>query len=378
VLALAPGWAGAQTVTELTTKDGKAVVNGSLARGDGKDPLDLTGESPCKVYTLRMAAGRTYKITMTSKELDSFLRLENPNRLNETGDDNGAGGKDARIVFDCRRGGTYRIICTRRRGPAEGEFTLTVEGEGAGKDDVAGKALEIRDGRASVNGRLTDADPRDTQLQGSYCKVYGLKLAEGATYKIDMFSTDFDTYLRLEDPDGVQVARDDDGGGNLNARITYRCSKAGTYKVIATSFRPGATGAFTLGVEETGVGVAKENPAVGKGVLKLKGGTARVIGTLTAATPKDTVRTGSHARTYQVQLEGGKTYRIDLVGTAGLDTYLRLEDATGKQLDSNDDGGENLNARLTFRCQEAGTYRVIATTYRGGATGRYTLTIQEQ
>jgi len=63
-----------------------------------------------------------------------------------------------------------------------------------------------------------------------------------------------DPFRRLLNPDGKQVAADDDGGGFPNARITYKADQDGTYKIIATTFMPGKTGAetgkFTLTVNE--------------------------------------------------------------------------------------------------------------------------------
>src|SRR4051812_18972632 len=69
-----------------------------------------------------------------------------------------------------------------------------------------------------VNGELINADLKDKARTGSFCKTYTFKMIEGKSYQIDMRSTDFDSYLRLEDPEGMQVAADDDSGGFPNAR----------------------------------------------------------------------------------------------------------------------------------------------------------------
>jgi hypothetical protein len=102
----------------------------------------------------------------------------------------------------------------------------------------------------NVQGELTKDDPKDTVRKASHAKTYDVKLAADKMYQIDMMSRQIDSYLRLEDPDGKQVAEDDDSGGFPNARIIYKAPKTGTYKVIATTFPPGATGKFTLTVKE--------------------------------------------------------------------------------------------------------------------------------
>jgi hypothetical protein len=66
-----------------------------------------------------------------------------------------------------------------------------------------------------------------------------------------MKSGDMDSYLRLEYSDGAQVAADDDSGGFPNARILYRAPRTGDYTIICTTYAAGATGRFTLIVQDT-------------------------------------------------------------------------------------------------------------------------------
>jgi thiol-disulfide isomerase/thioredoxin len=77
-------------------------------------------------------------------------------------------------------------------------------------------------------------------------------LSAGKTYRIDMIAANpqFDPYLRLLDPKGKQVAEDDDSGDGLNARIIYRATEGGEYKVIATTLLPNQTGKYTLAITE--------------------------------------------------------------------------------------------------------------------------------
>jgi serine protease Do len=61
-----------------------------------------------------------------------------------------------------------------------------------------------------------------------------------------MKSTQIDSYLFLEDLNGNVLAQDDDSGGFPNARIIYTPSYSGYYNVVATSFKQGETGAYTI------------------------------------------------------------------------------------------------------------------------------------
>jgi hypothetical protein len=58
------------------------------------------------------------------------------------------------------------------------------------------------------------------------------------------------------------------------------------------------------------------------------------------------------------------------------DTYLRIEDSAGRSLAQDDDGGDGLNSRLTFRPTQNDTYRVIVTSCGPNAVGQFTLKIQ--
>jgi thiol-disulfide isomerase/thioredoxin len=105
--------------------------------------------------------------------------------------------------------------------------------------------------------KLTEEDPKDRVVRSSYAKSYTVKFEAGKAYRIDMTSREVDSFLRLEDPNGKQVATDDDGGGYPNARIVHKATQGGEYKIIATTFgQPMGqfklTGAFTLNVSPAG------------------------------------------------------------------------------------------------------------------------------
>jgi serine/threonine protein kinase len=80
--------------------------------------------------------------------------------------------------------------------------------------------------------------------------VFQVRLKAGVRYQMDMVSPDpkaLDPYLYLQDSDRKTLAEDDNSGGNLNARITFRAPANGIYRLRATSFN-GGRGPFTLTV----------------------------------------------------------------------------------------------------------------------------------
>ena len=233
------------------------------------------------------------------------------------------------------------------------------------KKEVAGKELVIE-------GELTDQDDKDKIRTGSYCKIYPFKMVKGKSYQIDMKSKDVDSYLRLENDQGEQVAKDDDSGGFPDARIKYTAPDGGEYKIIATTFL-GGTGKFTL----TAKNLAGEKDIVAEGKrieLKLKDGNGSVKSSIGATDPKFKNKL---AKAILVDFKEGKTYQIDHMSGA-FDAYLYLLDSNGKVLAEDDDGGEGFNSRIVVTDAKAGRYLLIATSLFGNLTGEFTLTVTEK
>jgi HEAT repeat protein len=99
-----------------------------------------------------------------------------------------------------------------------------------------------------VQGVLTADDPFDKVRQQHHHVVYTYYMKKGQTYTINLTSP-WDNYLRLESPQGKELAQDDDSGGNLNARIVYAAAEDGWHRIIVTSYAARATGSYTLRVD---------------------------------------------------------------------------------------------------------------------------------
>jgi hypothetical protein len=101
-----------------------------------------------------------------------------------------------------------------------------------------------------VQNQLALSDPPDKVMRHSRCKTFTVTLTAGMQYQIDMVrppGTPLDPYLRLEDSNGRHLAIDDDSGGNLNARIIFRATQTGNYRIVATALNS-RLGPFTLTV----------------------------------------------------------------------------------------------------------------------------------
>lgn len=105
---------------------------------------------------------------------------------------------------------------------------------------------------STMNGRIT---PADCDLGDSYYETYLLKVASDRAVTISMTSPDFDTFLILLRLNSIsptsanltEVARDDDSGTDLNARIANVMLRASEdYVVVADGYAYADTGAYVL------------------------------------------------------------------------------------------------------------------------------------
>jgi hypothetical protein len=124
------------------------------------------------------------------------------------------------------------------------------------KDDAAKWRMVLEEFEGKIAGPVHDVG-HGLKLHGrldakTRTLVYQVKRAARKTYVIDMGSPDakaLDPYLVLTDAADKALAEDDDSGGFANARIVYRATRDGTFRIRATSFNNG-NGEFSLSVRE--------------------------------------------------------------------------------------------------------------------------------
>jgi len=121
-------------------------------------------------------------------------------------------------------------------------------GSGSLPDEEAQENLrEISPGEVA-RGTMNGDDPEDSAREGNYEPVTFQGTA-GEEVQITMRSRNGDTRLQLLNPDGEEVAENDDNfevDGSLNSRITHTLEASGEYTIVATSFSSFASFEYTL------------------------------------------------------------------------------------------------------------------------------------
>jgi hypothetical protein len=250
-------------------------------------------------------------------------------------------------------------------GAGEGSVTITAASEGQTGTVVmtivepCDDALPITVGE-TVSGQLTlaDCELSDETLADRYA----LTLDVDTPVQIDLASAAFDAVLVLTTRSNSVIAFDDDGAGNLNARLDTTLA-AGRYIIWANAFNPEETGAYTLSVGSTAVA---QCPTVGQIAIG-----QTVSNEL--ATTDCLLGDGTYADGWQFTLNARTGVIADLRSTA-VDAFVLITDAQGRRLGFNDDGGAQTNSLLELTL-DPGSYHVWANTFYAGQTGTYTLAL---
>lgn len=240
-----------------------------------------------------------------------------------------------------------------------------VTGRGAG----AG-AGRLAPGR-SVSGRLTPADPEFRD--GSHYRRYDFTARAGDVLTFSLVSDDFDAYLILTDRFGNPLSRDDDGGGDCNAQLTYVVQTSGPHRLLAGTSARAELGAYRLTVSTGRRPAPADSTCHGFGQVA---GSIRPGETVAADLTSDDpmLDDSTHYQRWILALAPGQTVTVDLESQA-FDAYLMLARGRGGKLVENDDGGVGCNARLVYTATDDHPLRIVVNTARRRSTGHYTLRV---
>lgn len=181
-----------------------------------------------------------------------------------------------------------------------------------------------------------------------------LRAAPGQTLQLDALpgpraADGLDLMLKVTDARGEVVAQDDDGGGNLNPRVTLTSAAGGRYRVEVGVIGEG--GPFTLLARESVI-VPEVTTA-----LSVSGGKAERAVSFPADDDALFTFSGRRGEVWSITLVADNT---DEEG-GGADPMLELFQGEGSAqpaLFTDDDSGGGLNSRIVAELPEDGTYTV--------------------
>lgn len=206
-----------------------------------------------------------------------------------------------------------------------------------------------------ANGRWTTEDCDSAFRAGSDAHSYSFHVEEGGRVRIDLLSSEADSYLYLLSDAGDRIADNDDGAAGVNARIE-RDLEPGAYRIEATTVGGRGRGPADFSLT---VGYAEGCETIPLGVLTAEADLT-ATGVWTVDTCGSRIEANHPAYSYSFMLPASGRVRIDLMSEHG-DPVLSLASPAGV-IGANDDGGPGRNSRIE-KYLLAGVYLIEATTY---------------
>jgi hypothetical protein len=211
--------------------------------------------------------------------------------------------------------------------------------------------------RLEATGRWTTEDCDSAFRAGSDAHSYRFQVSETGRVRIDLLSSEADSYLYLLSDTGERIADDDDGAAGRDSRIE-RDLGPGAYRIEATTVGGRGRGpadfalsiGYVEGCETTNLGtLTAEADLTATGVWTLETCGSRIVET-------------HPAYNYSFMLPTAGRVRIDLTSDNG-DPVLSLASPTAGVIGANDDGADGVGSRIE-EYLPAGIYFIEATTYR--------------
>lgn len=252
-------------------------------------------------------------------------------------------------------------------------------------------AIDLQNGTATLNAAIGD-----NRYLRDDVDLFAVDLSPAGTLTADVDAQSLysqsrlDSYVRVFDANGREVARNDDHGASQDSYVSLYSAAGGRYYVGVSAYgnhtyNPAfgasgqagySAGSYTLqlswladdapdepdppGTPDTPPGVAAEpNDSMTLATpLEFNNSAASVEGTI-----GDGDYMMADVDLYFFQLAAGTVVTADidaeeLSSPSRLDSYLRLFDANGQEIRANDDFGGSLDSRLTANVPHEGTYYI--------------------
>ena len=215
-----------------------------------------------------------------------------------------------------------------------------------------------------AGGRWTTEDCDSRFRLDSDAHTYRFEIAATGRIRVDLNSSEGDSYLYLLDEDGNRITENDDGGvGALDARIE-RELQAGTYLIEATTTPGRVRGEADFTVAVTQVATCAPQ-ALGELTTDQD---IEVTGFWTPESCQSIFLTGHPSNYFVFTLPEGARVRVDLTSEIGdpvliVAPIVALRSVVPGQVAHNDDSGGTRNSRIE-QYFPADVYGVEATTFR--------------
>jgi serine protease Do len=227
----------------VLTLDGN-VISAVLTASD----RTLPDGSYFKAYQFQGQAGQSVVIEMRANAIDPYLVLFDASGRKVAEDDDGGGGKNARLAVTLPTTGKYTLYANSYEVGQTGSFTIagTIAGR-VSNNFTSQSSVEPSDRRIILqkNGVL-GTQSRVFARDGSRFDAFSFNGRAGQVVQIELVSSDFHPYLVLFSPDSRVLQENNGLPSRKNASMTLELPITGTYRTIVNAFDRTGKGAYKL------------------------------------------------------------------------------------------------------------------------------------
>ena len=384
----------------------EAIALGSITTTPSTSSNSVSPDTDVDMYAFTVTAGQVIDFDIDTTlngpgGLGSYIRLFNAQgaQLDFSDDDAAPGenvvGFDAYLRYTFANSGTFYLGVsnfnnvtyspvsgdgdTSGGSNATGSYQLIIQALPIDPDDAMNEATSLGVITTTANSTAASINP-DIDVD-----MYRFNVTAGQVVEFDIDTTlngpgGLGSYIRLFNGQGVELAFNDDAAApgetaGFDAYLQYTFATAGAYFLGVSNFNNvlynplngnsdtagglHSIGAYQLTVREIVVSANDSDDAISEAI------SLGAVST-TASTTGNTISPDVDVDMYAFTVTAGQVVDFDidttLNGQSGLESYLRLFNSQGAQLDFNDDGaapGENVvgyDAYLRFTFATAGTY----------------------
>ncbi|MEM1081866.1 MAG: PPC domain-containing protein, partial [Pseudomonadota bacterium] len=212
------GETGTYRIVARTMAPAQAIALGVITEGrlSGSE-ADSSGAR----YEFTGQAGDRVAIDLKSYAFDAELTLQRADGSQLSDDDGGEEGTNSRLFYTFEEDETIILIANSLFGSEAGAFTISVT-------ELSNEVV------ANFEGELTMGDTR--AYDGSIIDSHQFDGNAGDAVVIELTSDDFDTVLYVSNPDGSNLAEQDDSMDGTNSIVSLTLTETGTYTLFVTSF----------------------------------------------------------------------------------------------------------------------------------------------
>jgi uncharacterized caspase-like protein len=292
-------------------------------------------------------------LTLESSAFDPYLIARSDKGAKTYNDDFLGSRTESKVLLQVEAGDEWTLTATTYSPGEKGAYRVYAR-------YVQGRELKEASVILFYEGTL--GQDSDTLSTGEFVYAARLPTVAATPVQVELRSDELDTYLIARSSERWQLDNDDADGSQGFSRLTVLPTGKDTWDVLATTFAPGAAGAFTL----------KARPLL-PDEIDLLPSPLSASDRLEAA--DDTLKTGEYVDSYQIPAGVSGPLMVRLRSSA-FDTYLLARSSDGHQVDNDDHEGSRGESRLVLLPSDEESWTVMVTSYSRGETGEYQLDVR--